>query len=899
MDGNDSSGFGVNLIAYIRAEMGLGSAARGLAMAMDSADIPFNVINFEHSNPGQHRDNSWRHKESDHSSYDFTVLAVNPDNLSNAMARAQRELVRDRYTIGYWFWELPEIPDAWLPSLSLVDEVWAASRFVQDAISLKSPVPVFRVPVPVRLGSTDTFSRRNFGLPQRQFLFLSISDTHSELARKNPLGAVHAFKKAFPGDNKRVGLVLKISNVDSVHADHETMDQIREEIAGHRNIYLLDRNMGREEIDALLELSDCFISLHRSEGFGLGPAEAMSLGKPVILTNWSGNVDYMTPQNSIGISYELVALGRQYGPYPATQIWAEPDLEEAASWMKRLAKDSALATQIGRLGQRTITKQFSPEAVGKLVHERLSSLHATGLASRMIRVEERNGDNVVAGEVSAIVATPARAESACLTVYAASHSGYSEEGSLDIPYETQRWSHMHIALEHGLGVKQLRVDPMKGPGLIDIAGVAIKSAIGGEVLWRANGRAGGLESLETGGSALRVPHPRLARVFSYGEDPQVLLPLLSGADFDGPLRLEIWLKTETRPEPIREAMAELNAQSAQARAQIAGSHLLLEQKERDWAAKDQELEGLREMLTVRDHEVRETREQITALKEELDHADRQLNSNQKALAQSNSEIERRQQELVSLKGKVAAAVAERDRVQQELSLLKKNSALHETALEEASRLTVSAQNELAAKRDEVDELVRELGMTTHELTRVAAEIGVLKRRLLDQQRLINDLRERPFWRALNAFPTLQRFVKGKAPADLGQNDPAVPEEPKEIFWLEHPAGPSKEGETIIVSGWVVTPSGERIEGVEARVNGEVVTGVHGLERGDVGAFHKERSDYLNSGFVIDLILPAGSHHVSLQYLTRSQGWTDFCSFQHEVYAGSELADPGSHPAHSG
>lgn len=382
MDVDDSTPAGVNLIAYIRAEMGLGTAARGIAMALESAKIPFNVINFEYQNLSLHRDTTWRHKEAASSSHAFTILVVNPDNIFNATDLAQKQFVRDRYTIGYWFWELPEMPDGWLSAFSLVDEVWAASRFVQDSISLKSPVPVFRVPVPVRLGPTDKFSRASFALPERQFLFLSMSDAHSVLERKNPLGVVRAFQTAFRGDDQSVGLILRINNAGGVHADPEAITKVREEIGSYRNIYLMDCVMTRAEIDALLAVSDCFISLHRSEGFGLGPAEAMSLGKPVILTNWSGNIDYMTPHNSIGIDYELIPVGKQYGPYEPNQLWADPDLEQAASWMKQLAQNTELANRIGLLGQETIRNEFSPEAVGKLIHTRLSYLKSIALSQR-------------------------------------------------------------------------------------------------------------------------------------------------------------------------------------------------------------------------------------------------------------------------------------------------------------------------------------------------------------------------------------------------------------------------------------------------------------------------------------------------------------------------------------
>jgi len=384
----DSKPLGVNLIAYIRAEMGLGTAARGIAMALESASVPFNVINFEYLNPALHRDTTWQHKEADYSSHDFTILAVNPDNIFNAREKSQKEFVKDRYTIGYWFWELPDIPENWLPAFSLVDEVWVASRFVQDAVSVKSPVPVFRVPVPVRLGPTDKFSRASFSLPDREFLFLSMSDTHSQLARKNPLGAVRAFKRAFPGENHGVGLVLKINNFSSVHADQEAIGLLREEIKDSRNIYLLDRDFTRAEVDSLLAVSDCFISLHRSEGFGLGPAEAMSLGKPVILTNWSGNTDYMTSHNSIAIDYQLIPVGKRYGPYEPEQLWADPDLDQAAFGMKQLAEDPALRNRIGLLAAETIRNEFSPEAVGKLIRKRLNYLKGTTLSAREIGSSE-------------------------------------------------------------------------------------------------------------------------------------------------------------------------------------------------------------------------------------------------------------------------------------------------------------------------------------------------------------------------------------------------------------------------------------------------------------------------------------------------------------------------------
>jgi glycosyltransferase involved in cell wall biosynthesis len=358
---------GVNLVAYIRADMGLGAAARGMAAAFEAAGIPFNVINLEHGNEASHTDRSWSHKEVQHSRYDLTVECVNPDNSFYLRTQVSPEILGDRYVIANWYWELPEMPDEWLSEFEYVDEVWAASNFIRDAIANKAPVPVVRVPAVVQLSHGKTFTRIELGLPVGRFLFLAMFDTRSVLERKNPLGVVRAFKRAFAAGDNRVGLVVKFNNP-------EYAQEFSDELAGRDNIYLVDRLLNRDELTSLIDACDCFVSLHRSEGFGLGPAEAMSLGKPAIITNWSGNTDYMTADNCIAIDYKLVKLDQDYGPYKAHQHWAEPDIEQAAHWMKRLVNEPELAQEIGRRGQQTILSEFSAQSVGKIIKARLEEI---------------------------------------------------------------------------------------------------------------------------------------------------------------------------------------------------------------------------------------------------------------------------------------------------------------------------------------------------------------------------------------------------------------------------------------------------------------------------------------------------------------------------------------------
>lgn len=362
---------GVNLIAYIRAQMGLGVVARGMAAALDSAGVPFHVFNIESGNYSQHTDLSWRHKECTRSDFDTTIVFTNPDQSLHLRSQVPATMLGDRYVIANWYWELPELPDEWLKDFEFVDEVWAGSQFIGDAVSRKSSVPVVRIPPVVLLSEGADLSRSQFGLPEGRYLFLAMFDTNSVLQRKNPLGVLRAFNRAFDGADAGVGLVMKFNNPDY---REPLLQSVREELAGRENVFVIDRIMNRAEVTSLIDVCDCFVSLHRSEGFGLGPAEAMSLGKPAIITNWSGNVDYMTPDNSIAIDYELVKLGQDYGPYKAHQHWAEPDLEQASRWMRKLRDDPAFGHRLGNRAQQTIATLYAPDVIGKQIQERLKQI---------------------------------------------------------------------------------------------------------------------------------------------------------------------------------------------------------------------------------------------------------------------------------------------------------------------------------------------------------------------------------------------------------------------------------------------------------------------------------------------------------------------------------------------
>ncbi|MCP5357156.1 MAG: glycosyltransferase [Pseudomonadales bacterium] len=362
---------GVNLIGFIRAEMGIGEGARSDAKALNAAGEPFGIINYEAGNPSRMTDLSWQHKEVDTAPFDITLLHINPDHAFQAITELPPEFFEGHYRIGYWAWELPELPEDWVNTFAHFDEIWVPSSFVQDAVAMRSPIPVIRIPHAVEVQVDSTLRRTDFGLPDDAFLFLVMFDTHSMAARKNPYGAISAFKEAFAPDRMDVRLILKVNNPTP-----DAVRSIRKAIGEHQNILILDRVLSRLEVNALISSTDCYVSLHRSEGFGFGPAEAMALGKAILATNWSGNTDYMRPDNCLPIGYTLVSLEEDYGPYKKGQMWAEPDVQQAAQAMQSLLADRTLALTLGRRARATIEAEFSPLVVGRMMRKRLQAIRA-------------------------------------------------------------------------------------------------------------------------------------------------------------------------------------------------------------------------------------------------------------------------------------------------------------------------------------------------------------------------------------------------------------------------------------------------------------------------------------------------------------------------------------------
>ena len=285
----------------------------------------------------------------------------NPPEAMHFMRVAQHKLFERRYRIGFWAWELARLPDDWLEALPLFHEVWAGSPFVADAVAAAAAeqgcdLRVRMIPYPIPDMSAARPTRERFGWKPGEFAVLCMFDVNSTAARKNPLGAIEAFQRAFGPDDASVRLVVKAN----ARGGDPTLVPVflRERIAGWPNITLLIAELTDAEADDLLASADVFVSLHRSEGFGLSIAQSMVLGRAVIATAWSGNADFQRG----GVAeapYRLVPASDPTGRYEVPdQVWAEPDIAAAAELLRGLARDPAAAAALGARGRAVIAQRM-------------------------------------------------------------------------------------------------------------------------------------------------------------------------------------------------------------------------------------------------------------------------------------------------------------------------------------------------------------------------------------------------------------------------------------------------------------------------------------------------------------------------------------------------------------
>ncbi len=367
---------GVNVVGYLSSERGVGEAARQLICALRGGDVPVAEIDAP-AEPDKIAPVLGALSDQDHP-YDFNLVCVNADMLPFIASGLGPRFFEGRHSAGLWFWEVSHFPEQWRPAFNNVDEVWVASEHIANALRPLSPTPVHTIRLPIEPGEPDEASRAELGLPEG-FCFLFLFDYRSVFKRKNPLGLIEAFCRAFePGSGP--SLVIKSICGDEFPSERRAL---AEAVAGRPEIHLAEDTITTGMKDAMIASCDCYVSLHRSEGLGLTMAEAMYFGRPVIATAYSGNLDFMTEANSYLVPHSMVEIGPDAVPYPADGEWAEPDLDRAAELMRHVFENPETAAARGRRAAEDIRRTHSPAAACEAIKARIADARRAGLVERL------------------------------------------------------------------------------------------------------------------------------------------------------------------------------------------------------------------------------------------------------------------------------------------------------------------------------------------------------------------------------------------------------------------------------------------------------------------------------------------------------------------------------------
>ncbi|MDQ3719217.1 MAG: glycosyltransferase family 4 protein, partial [Actinomycetota bacterium] len=350
---------GVNLVGYLDSILGIGEVARQVRAALEAtgvAVVPFTLVADSADRlvggPAE-RTGAPRHPVS--------LVCVNPEGLEGAHDELGEAFFFGRRTVGLWWWEVDAFPERLRRWFDLVDEVWVGSHHVADALAPISPVPILRMPMPVSVTPSSGAGRTELGVPPEGPVVLFAFDHGGLLERKNPLGLIDAFARAFaPGEGP--SLVIKCIGAERHPEAHA---RLLAAAAKRPDVHVIERSFSPADMAALTDSCDLYASLHRSEGFGLTIAEAMLHGRPVMATAYSGPSDWLSERNAFPVDHELVPIGPGHEPYPPEGRWADPDLDHAAAQMRRALAEPEEARRRAVRGREDVARMFAPEAAGR------------------------------------------------------------------------------------------------------------------------------------------------------------------------------------------------------------------------------------------------------------------------------------------------------------------------------------------------------------------------------------------------------------------------------------------------------------------------------------------------------------------------------------------------------
>jgi glycosyltransferase involved in cell wall biosynthesis len=378
------------------ASIGMGELLRVVFRGFKSVGAPIQVHDVYRQDPEMDADlrREFSPYLTDELSPSVNIFCINGNEISEAFRRLRPVVPTGSYNVIWPMWELSRYPDEWAREVVRFHEVWVASRFTEQSIASAVPLTVTRMPLGIAPRLSRPLGRRYFGIPETALIFLFMFDFLSFVERKNPFAVLKAFSRLIrhrPGQD--ILLVIKLNSSEMRPTDHRRfMDAL---VDGGDQIKVIDRVMTDDEIRNLIRACDCFVSLHRSEGFGFSLGEAMYFGKPVIATAYSGNMEFMGEDTACLVPYRLVPVPDGSYPHTEDQVWADPDIDAAVDAMARLIDDPPYREALGRAASRHVRKRFSYGAAGLSYAFRLVEIMATSRAVATPLALDRAGATAV------------------------------------------------------------------------------------------------------------------------------------------------------------------------------------------------------------------------------------------------------------------------------------------------------------------------------------------------------------------------------------------------------------------------------------------------------------------------------------------------------------------------
>lgn len=361
--------FGINVFGFIKGEFGIAEATRLNCKAILQAGIPLNIINYDVKTNHNDNDNTFT-KFAEKAEYPINLIQISPsEEVFNFFSHFDFSFFQGKYNILYMAWESETIPESYIAHINLFDEIWTPSEYCKKCIEKYVSLPVIVIPHPVQFPLNEPEDKSVEDIfDEDKFNFLFIFDYNSSLERKNVLNLIKAFRKTFDTTENNAFLTIKTSLSTRFSKEKK---QILDAIGSSEKIKIVEKIFDKNSLNNLINHCDCYISLHRAEGFGLTMAEAMFLGKPVIATGYSGNLEFMNSENSFLVHAQKVNSQSAVINYDSNTIWSEPDLQQAEEYLKIVFSNKELLTSTALKGYVTVHEKLSFQHIGQLIKQRL------------------------------------------------------------------------------------------------------------------------------------------------------------------------------------------------------------------------------------------------------------------------------------------------------------------------------------------------------------------------------------------------------------------------------------------------------------------------------------------------------------------------------------------------